>query len=75
MVLFERLTKEIKQMYYSVVLFIMLYIAGCEYSRFHSLLAAGNVSRKRRLRSQKFHTDDVDLPGIWSKSAKRSQRQ
>ena len=56
-------------MYYSVVLFIMLYKAGCEYSRFHSLLATGDVSRERRLRSQKFHTDDVDLSGIWSTSA------
>ena len=34
-----------------------------------SLLAAGNVSRERRLRSQKFYTDDVDLSGIWSTSA------
>ena len=40
-----------------------------------SLLAAGDVSRERRLRSQKFYTDDVDLSGIWSTSAKRSQRR
>lgn len=34
-----------------------------------SLLAAGDVSRERRLRSHKFYTDDVDLSGIWSTSA------
>ena len=62
-------------MYYSVVLFMLLYKAGCEYSRFHSLLAAGDVSRERRLRSHKFYADDVDLPGIWSTNAKRSQRR
>ena len=34
-----------------------------------SLLAAGDVLRERRLRSDKFYTDDVDFSGIWSTSA------
>lgn len=67
--------KKIKQMYYSVVLFIMFSCTKPAANTAVSVLAAGDVSRERRLRSHKFYTDDVDLPGIRSTSAKRSQRR